>query len=726
MATKVSGLRNLGNTCFFNSVLQCLAQTPFLVKILDDLQAPDQKFVLPGGKYKANENEEEIELAPIEGILEKIGWFTEVLSKTLKLMQNSNGQDSLNPRDLFSAYRKKTVHCIDGGQHDSHELLRTLLEIIRNEDLRRYQAVILKEVGLSGKTKPDCVESNIKSQVKFYGSQASARLLGAEPVFRGVLVSTLECLDCHHISQRTEAFLDLSLPIMADKPQPPVMKRKNSGYGDIFDLMGNSISSPPSKHQLKKERKAARKNRKNRQHNHINTSNSHNQSNTEDNNGSVQKSEESDADIEDNIEVEDPAPEMGESGYGSEKASIVESPTSSAKIVINLTDLVSVQRNNEDNCLSISANWPPSEQRDSTEVFVGDTTQRRLSSETDRIWNSGSPENEEARTRLSLSGSLDVNSDVTSPDMPTMSSFSNSEASKGSPCSPVMTSFIGPLLPESGFSLLNSTEKQLNNKENYEGNNVDNEQGSPDSEKTRKDHECNGLSDITSGLSRLGIAGNANQSPTRYSTNEGERSVQSCLNQFTALELMSGCNKVGCESCTKKEKKSKDTPIKTVCTPHTKQYLISQVPAVLILHLKRFQAQRDCFRKVTKHVKFPLMLDLSPVCKGYKHPRIYSLYGVIAHSGTLHAGHYVAYIKSRQPLTPDDPRWSFLPAMDEKETAERSSSSSSDSEDETTATNSIEPPPGKWYYASDCWVSEVDEESVLEKQAYMLFYERIL
>lgn len=65
----------------------------------------------------------------------------------------------------------------------------------------------------------------------------------------------------------------------------------------------------------------------------------------------------------------------------------------------------------------------------------------------------------------------------------------------------------------------------------------------------------NGIDGITSEISKIGISCNLQQSPTRYSTKEGECSIQSCLNQFTALELMSGSNKVGCEACTAREKK---------------------------------------------------------------------------------------------------------------------------------------------------------------------------
>lgn len=74
----------------------------------------------------------------------------------------------------------------------------------------------------------------------------------------------------------------------------------------------------------------------------------------------------------------------------------------------------------------------------------------------------------------------------------------------------------------------------------------------------------------------------------RYQCQDGECSVQSCLNNFTAVELMTGSNKVGCEACTKRIN-GDDEKAKTVYTNATKQYLVSSPPAVLILHLKRFQ-----------------------------------------------------------------------------------------------------------------------------------------
>lgn len=235
------------------------------------------------------------------------------------------------------------------------------------------------------------------------------------------------------------------------------------------------------------------------------------------------------------------------------------------------------------------------------------------------------------------------------------------------------------------------------------------------------------------------------QSPfsPRYVCDEDECSIQSCLSQFTALELLTGNNKVGCETCTERIN-GKDG--KTVYTNATKRFLVSSPPAILILHLKRFQIGPRCmFRKMAKHVDFPTILDLAPFCamnkvrklpnaSSWQNEVLYSLYGVVEHSGSMHGGHYVAYVKVRQPVKAGDPKWWFLPKSANTmignagrgDGGSESESDLSGYESGEGPSSAAETPSGKWYYVSDSMVSEVTEEKVLRAQAYLLFYERIL
>lgn len=63
--------------------------------------------------------------------------------------------------------------------------------------------------GFNKKTDPNTVEEEQKQVVKFYGQQVSEMLLATEQVFRGALVSILQCQVCYHLSHREEKFLDL-------------------------------------------------------------------------------------------------------------------------------------------------------------------------------------------------------------------------------------------------------------------------------------------------------------------------------------------------------------------------------------------------------------------------------------------------------------------------------------------------------------------------------------
>lgn len=727
--TKVVGLSNLGNTCFFNAVLQCLAQTPFLLKVLEDMQIPGQTFVLPGGMYEKPGGTEKVLLPPIEGTLDKECSLTQVLQKTLTDMQNSNGE-TYKPSELLNSLRKKNTQCMDGGQHDSHELLRHLLEQVRSEDLRRYQQIILKYLDLYRQTSKHNDEDKVW-RLKLYGHQASARLLGTEPVFKGILVSTLECLECHHSTRRTESFLDLSLPVMVDKPQPPSHRRKSSGFEDAFDLM-NSNNSSKNAHKSSRRRmkKFSAKSKNSKQKNY---SASGSESDAEDN-------AETDADTDQNSKSQ----EINESGYSSEKPSQLTSPASpdndssneirNDSSVNSLNERESIEKNCElvengnsqetVNSIVIDNN-EDNDNNDNNDNDDADDDSSKLQKfiqlnleisnvKNDKQFHDESPLNNDELPGDNLITNVNNSSESSTSSSPVNEKEVNDEK--------LIVNDNGEKTKENGeeteekslrFAREEKEDKEVNSKVNNECNN--------DYSKT------NGMEKIRSDLSRMKI-NQVSQSPSRYTTCEGEFSIQSCLNQFTGKELMANNNAVGCEACTARENKGKENG-KMVRTPSTKQYLISDVPAVLILHLKRFQSHRMSFSKVMKHVKFPTVLNLAPICENHDEPKVYSLYGVVEHSGTLYGGHYVAYVKARQPLSPDDPRWSFLPKQEstESETLENNETTNSHEKSEKISNSSnVESLPGQWYYISDSRVTETDENTVLKSQAYLLFYERIL
>ena len=85
--------------------------------------------------------------------------------------------------------------------------------------------------------------------------------------------------------------------------------------------------------------------------------------------------------------------------------------------------------------------------------------------------------------------------------------------------------------------------------------------------------------------------------------------------------------------------------------------IITELPPILILQLKRFDYDRSICRrvKIKKKLQIPLVLDISPlVSDGVNAPK-YNLNGLIVHRGTsADGGHYVGYTKY------DEEKWIYF------------------------------------------------------------------
>ncbi|KAI7877569.1 peptidase C19, ubiquitin carboxyl-terminal hydrolase 2 [Lichtheimia hyalospora FSU 10163] len=149
-----------------------------------------------------------------------------------------------------------------------------------------------------------------------------------------------------------------------------------------------------------------------------------------------------------------------------------------------------------------------------------------------------------------------------------------------------------------------------------------------------------------------------------------------CLSEFTKEELLSEEDLWYCPRCKEHQRASK-------------KFDLWRLPEILVVHLKRFSHTRSWRDKIDDFIDFPLKeLDLTDRVLSVKNPDeipkneryVYDLYGVDNHFGGMGGGHYTAYAQN----------W-----KDEK-----------------------------WYNFDDSHVSEVDEGNAKTRAAYLLFYKR--
>ncbi|KAH6660522.1 hypothetical protein BKA67DRAFT_530614 [Truncatella angustata] len=118
---------------------------------------------------------------------------------------------------------------------------------------------------------------------------------------------------------------------------------------------------------------------------------------------------------------------------------------------------------------------------------------------------------------------------------------------------------------------------------------------------------------------------------------EEHSSVTSCLQKFSAEEMLCERNKFHCDHCGGLQEAEKRMKIK-------------RLPKVLALHLKRFKYTEDYSRlqKLFHRIVYPYHLRMFNTTDDAEDPdRLYELYAVIIHiGGNAYHGHYVSVIKT--------------------------------------------------------------------------------
>ena len=217
------GLRNLGNTCFFNSTVQMLASSPLFVATVQDL-------VQQG----------------------TAGRVSRALHHTLQSIlpthtsQSRSSHAAHNPGELLSALAARAKWLRGTRQHDAHELVVALLDAVEEEAKQaggpevRDSASSVSSLEDAPPALPDEVtcwknrgywfpedaevftalheeaESVAESEAESTVESEAAPATACDPItalFKSSLLSLVECKSCGHISEASDMQTVCSLPM---------------------------------------------------------------------------------------------------------------------------------------------------------------------------------------------------------------------------------------------------------------------------------------------------------------------------------------------------------------------------------------------------------------------------------------------------------------------------------------------------------------------------------
>eukprot|EP00063_Salmo_salar_P039485 XP_014014320.1 PREDICTED: ubiquitin carboxyl-terminal hydrolase 31-like isoform X1 [Salmo salar] len=207
----VAGLKNHGNTCFMNAILQCLSNTELFAEYLaleqyrgeDNSHGTNDKSTEPNKPKSTNGV-----CIQRKGHQQESGEVTEQLSGLVRALWTFEYTPQ-HSREFKNVVSKSALQFRGNAQHDAQEFLLWLLDRV-HEDLNN---IVLPSS--RPPRKPPLEEENVPE-----GSSLPAAGSFVQELFQAQYRSSLTCPHCQKQSNTFDPFLCISLPIPVPHTRP--------------------------------------------------------------------------------------------------------------------------------------------------------------------------------------------------------------------------------------------------------------------------------------------------------------------------------------------------------------------------------------------------------------------------------------------------------------------------------------------------------------------------
>ena len=752
----VVGLQNLGNTCYFNSTLQNLLYLSTFKRELNHTLTRTEFRLVP---------KKHSELPPItfrytNKNATTPGALTNALSLLIEHTQtnkvpapSSSKRVNLKrrvccPREVQQAISKRHKKFSNGSQQDSHELLRFLIDLIKDEEIKRLKVAFLDHFGAAEHKKEFKTYSEEKKDLlKNYASEFKNIFVFTgtfiDDVFGGKMLSIVRCHTCSDIFSINEDFLDLSLSLPVEK------------YSSSPKKQAKPLSNKKQKQKTKAMEKAAKKEEKK-------AKTKPKRSQADENQLAFDLTEVNSKPKEDNKAVEKAVQDENTEG----KTQPEKSQADENQLACDLTEVNSKPK--EDNKAMEKAvqdentegkTQPEKSQADENQLACDLTEVNSKPEEDNKVTeekDTATPDESQEKMESNGEPGNHLDNAVNGLNLHTQDTLDKAAPDKDEDDVDTTPAEVldKEIIPETES---NESDQQKNDLEIPDTNSVSNE--IPDS---NMEVEQASSESVPSKGDTADIVKPKDILRLTYPNAPPRDSLQHFITRFFSAEILEGdylcthCNpqllpspedeKTGGDDgeATDEKESSQESIDLSKCKfgDATKQFHITHLPPILTIHLKRFSQIGARLQKINKQIDFPLVLDMSPYCtadipvaKDNENSILYGLRGIVNHSGGMAAGHYIAYVNIAD--------WGSQPTPD---TANIDPSNSGEcpmeisleaSEPSTTTTSQITHPQDPhgysthvkptedWYYISDSHVSRVSSDDVFNTQAYILFYERL-